>query len=56
MDYRELLICYMAQVRNSEGRTFIHNIRNDGTFLTKEDTDELLKLEAEVHRLLVNKT
>ena len=55
MDYRELLIRYMAQVRDSEGRNFIHNIGNEGTFLTREDKDELLKLEAEAHKLLIYK-
>jgi len=55
MDYRELLIRYMAQVGDSEGRNFIHNIGNEGTFLTREDKDELLKLEAKAHELLINK-
>jgi len=55
MDYRKLLIRYMAQVRDTEGRSFIHNIGHDGTFLTKEDKEELLKLETEAHTLLINK-
>ncbi len=56
MNYRQLLVRYMAQVRDSEGRNFIHNIGNDGTFLTKEDKNELLILEAEAHTLLLGKT
>jgi hypothetical protein len=55
MDYRALLIRYMAQVRDTEGKSFINNVGNDGTFLTKDDKAELLKLEIEAHRLLIDK-
>lgn len=56
IDYRQLLIRYMAQVLDCEGVSFVHNEGFDGTFLSKEDKVELLNLEQDALKLCKAKT
>lgn len=51
VDYRQLLVRYMAQVLEREGVTFVHNPERDGTYLTAQDKAELGRLELEAKSL-----
>lgn len=51
IDYRQLLVRYMAQVLDCEGVNFVHNEGHDGTFLSKEDKAELSRIEIDAQKL-----
>lgn len=52
MDYRELLIKYLAHVGFQEGTCFLGKWTSDGTkYLSAEDVVELRKLEKESEKL-----
>lgn len=49
MDYRELLKRYMAKVCDCEGVSFVESWSPDDEILSEEDTEELLKIQKELH-------
>ena len=50
MNYRELLIKYMALVGSCEGVYFIPN-HNDYSAFSQEEIDELIKISSEADKL-----
>jgi len=52
LNYRELLVRYLAHVIESEGTDFMDQMLYNAPILSKEDREELQKLSDEAQELL----